>query len=347
MKNKPAIPLAATELRQRAEIKLSEHKKKSLPLPATEEETLRLVHDLQVHQIELEMQKEELIQSRGEVEAALRQYTDLYDFAPVGYFTLTYEGAIQQVNLSGANLLGTERSKLIQRRFGVFVASQSRMIFNEFLERVFISRSKEMCEVELLKDRNGPLWANIEAIYDPARVEHKVCHAVMRDITERVQLVEELRHMSTHDILTGLYNRSFFEEEMARLERGRNFPISIMMADVDRLKETNDLHGHAAGDALLKRVAQVLTSAFRTEDVVARIGGDEFVVLLPATDEASAKVSQLRVRHIIQGNNAAHPQTPINISLGVGTAENTTPLSVVLKMADMNMYREKRRHNDP
>jgi len=134
-------------------------------------------------------------------------------------------------------------------------------------------------------------------------------------------------------------------EEMARLERGRDFPVSIVMADVDKLKEINDREGHAAGDILLKRVAQALTAAFRAEDVVARIGGDEFAVLLPATDATAAEVSLQRVRQIIHENNASGTGTPIHISLGVSTAQKTTGLSAALKEADANMYREKRGHD--
>jgi diguanylate cyclase (GGDEF)-like protein len=145
--------------------------------------------------------------------------------------------------------------------------------------------------------------------------------------------------------LTGLYDRGFFMEEMAQLERRREFPISIVMADVDHLKETNDQEGHAAGDALLKRVAQVLTAAFRLKDVVARIGGDEFAMLLPATDATGAIVSLQRVREVIQKDNAAHTEMPIRLSLGVSTAETPASLSVVLKEADENMYREKRGNN--
>ncbi|MBE3072824.1 MAG: GGDEF domain-containing protein, partial [Acidobacteria bacterium] len=159
------------------------------------------------------------------------------------------------------------------------------------------------------------------------------------------QTEEELRYLGTHDALTGLYNRSFLVEEMARLERGRGFPVSIVMADVDHLKEANDQDGHAIGDALLKRVAQALTAAFRAADVVARIGGDEFAVLLPATDATAARVSLQRVRQVIEENNAAHPGTPIRLSLGVSTAEKPSPLAVVLKEADANMYREKRGHD--
>ena len=133
---------------------------------------------------------------------------------------------------------------------------------------------------------------------------------------------------------------------MERFERGRQFPVSIVMTDVDGLKKMNDQEGHAVGDAVLKRVAEVLTTAFRTEDVVARIGGDEFAVLLPATDAAAAKVLLERVHQVILDNNIAYPETPMRFSMGISTAEHPMPLAVVLKNADANMYREKRGNDD-
>ncbi len=138
------------ELRQQAEVKLSELKKKTGTLPTTEADSLRLVHELQVHQIELEMQNEELIQARTEAEAIHRQYADLYDFAPVSYFMLERDGAIKQANLTTATLLGAERGKLLKRRFSLFVSPQSRPAFAAFLEKVFASGEKQTCEVELL-----------------------------------------------------------------------------------------------------------------------------------------------------------------------------------------------------
>lgn len=332
--------LSKAELRRKAEARLSKKKDKTQPL--TKADTWRVVHELQVHQIELEMQNEELIQAQAELEEAYRQYTDLYDFAPVGYFTLGEDATIRQVNLAGANLLGLEREKLINRRLGLFISAAYRSAFNNFHERLLLGQGRETCELEFLKNTNEIIWVRVEATCFEGG---QVSRAVVSDLTERLQAEEALRHRSTHDELTGLYNRGFFMAEMERLERGRQFPVSIVMADVDGLKHTNDHEGHAAGDVRLKGVAQVLTTAFRTEDVVARIGGDEFAVLLPNTDAATAKILLGRVHQVIQENNSAHTKTPIHLSLGVSTAENPIPLSVVLKKADVNMYSKKRRND--
>jgi PAS domain S-box-containing protein len=175
-------------LRKQAEARLSKQKEKTQPVKKAD--TVRLIHELRVHQIELEIQNEELMQARAETEAALRQFTDLYDFVPVGYFTLTRDGAIQQANLTGAALLGVERGKLVKRRFGLFVDTKSRPTFNAFLAKVFADDKKQTCEVELLKGKTKSFWAQIEATTD----EHgETCRAVVSDITERKQAEEALK----------------------------------------------------------------------------------------------------------------------------------------------------------
>lgn len=339
----PAAQLrqSGQRLRTDAEAKLKARKEKATPSVVTKAEAQRLIHELEVHQVELEMQNEELIQSRAELESTLNLYAELYAFAPVGYFTLTRDGTIRRANLTAAKLMGVGSNELIRRRFAVFISPPSRVAFSAFLKKVFTSENKQTCEVVLQNDESAPLWVNIEAIVDSGHGKGELCYAIVSDIRERKKKEAELTHFSTHDMLTGLYNYGFFLEEMTRLEREREFPVSIMMADVNHLKVTNDHEGHAAGDALLKRAAQALTVAFRAEDVVARIGGDEFAVLLPATNAVTAEVLFERMRQVVQEHNRAHPETPIDLSLGMSTAETSESLSQVLNQADLNMYREK------
>jgi diguanylate cyclase (GGDEF)-like protein len=164
---------------------------------------------------------------------------------------------------------------------------------------------------------------------------------VVRDITERKETEEKLRYMSTHDPLTGFYNRAYFEQEIARLERSRLYPISIVMADVDGLKATNDTRGHAAGDRLLQQAATVLSSVFRAEDMVARIGGDEFVVLLPEADEAAVAKAVQRVRDVLKTNSPVFDGINLSLSLGTATARETGGLLEALRVADERMYEDK------
>jgi formate hydrogenlyase transcriptional activator len=180
---------AASELRRRAEARLGAAATKGA-LARTEAEAQRLVHELQVHQIELEMQNDELRQAREEVEAGLERYTELYDFAPVGYLTLGRNGAIRQVNLTGVRLLGMERAQLVGRRLGVFVAEPDRSVFSAFLEKVFASQAQEVCELALLKEAKEPFSVQITAT---AAQDGQECRVVIADITVRKRWEEALK----------------------------------------------------------------------------------------------------------------------------------------------------------
>jgi diguanylate cyclase (GGDEF)-like protein/PAS domain S-box-containing protein len=157
---------------------------------------------------------------------------------------------------------------------------------------------------------------------------------------ENAQLYEEVQKLAVTDSLTGSFNRTFFETELARLELGREFPVSIVVADLDNMKHTNDTLGHAAGDTLLKRTQQILQAAFRAVDIIARIGGDEFAVLLPATDAVTVVKMISRVHLKLAENNAQHPDLPIHLSLGTYTAQQGR-LSEAFIVADQRMYASK------
>jgi diguanylate cyclase (GGDEF)-like protein/PAS domain S-box-containing protein len=162
------------------------------------------------------------------------------------------------------------------------------------------------------------------------------------DISERKRSETKLRYLSTHDMLTGIYNRAYFDEELDRLTKGRKFPVSIVMADVDGLKEANDQRGHAAGDELLKHTAEVFKGAFRREDVAARIGGDEFAALLPNTDESALVEAMERLHQHLTLKNAEHLGNPLSLSIGAATAKNGEELIAAWRMADQRMYRQKK-----
>lgn len=181
MQPKPHPSAAAAELRRRAEASLREQHLETRPAE-TEADTQRLVHELQVHQIELEMQNEELRLARDEVEAGLEKYSDLYEFAPVGYLTLDREGVVREANLTSASLLGTERSRLLNRPLASWASPSDLPVFNHFLEQVFAHKSRQSCEVTLLKEGKPPVEVRLEAAVTAAGRE---CRTAMTDITGR------------------------------------------------------------------------------------------------------------------------------------------------------------------
>lgn len=164
------------------------------------------------------------------------------------------------------------------------------------------------------------------------------------DITEKFQYMEQLRHANTHDQLTGLYNRSFFDAEIERMKLSRKYPVSIVIADVDGLKITNDSLGHEAGDKLIQQAAKILRESFRCEDVVARIGGDEFAVILPTAEEHVAIEAIKRVVAFIGEINRTDRDHYFSISLGSSTASNADQLGEAQRLADSRMYYYKQRN---
>lgn len=163
------------------------------------------------------------------------------------------------------------------------------------------------------------------------------------DISVRKKAEEQLRHLSTRDSLTGLYNRGYFDDELARLVSGRHFPVSLVIADIDQLKPINDEQGHVVGDQLIQQAASVLLESFRVDDVVARIGGDEFAVLMAGSDEAAANSALQRLRNLENKHNTAGLGLELGLSIGMVTASDSNALEGAMLVADARMYQDKRR----
>jgi len=183
-------------------------------------------------------------------------------------------------------------------------------------------------------------WSNT-IIHSPDRSIRYIIAAGI-DISEQKAAEEKLRFLSTHDALTGLYNRAFLETEMERLQQSRMFPISIIMADMDNLKIINDRFGHQAGDAALRQLSGIFTSIFRKEDIIARIGGDEFVALLPRTGAETAREIIARIETAHRGRMEQPGVQQFAFAIGCATAEEGADLRETLEEADQAMYAGKK-----
>jgi PAS domain S-box/diguanylate cyclase (GGDEF) domain len=164
---------------------------------------------------------------------------------------------------------------------------------------------------------------------------------IFRDVSERKAQKEKIEYLSYHDQLTGLYNRRYYEEARERFDDGSQFPLSIIMGDVNGLKMTNDAFGHLAGDALLITASKVLTHCCRSSDVVVRWGGDEFVILLPNADE---EIVKKRMSQIIETVDSCKvDQGILSISFGWATKHSKAePFTELFKNAESMMYKNKR-----
>jgi PAS domain S-box-containing protein len=176
-------------LRQNAEL-LVNKKKISFEISSSEPGNLKLIHELEVHQIELEIQNEELKQAKVKAELAEKKYTELYDFAPSGYMTLTQEGKIIDLNFSAERLLGKERAHLIKSSFGFFVSVDTRGVYNRFLQKIFKSRLKETCELKLEAGDNSVKYLLVNGIISNTGEK---CLVTLEEITKRKLAEERLK----------------------------------------------------------------------------------------------------------------------------------------------------------
>ena len=173
-------------LRNKAEILLKNAKDKNT---YSEIDSLKLIHELEVHQIELEMQNEELIHARSEALSSAEKYTELYDFAPTGYFTFSENGEIVELNLTGASMLNNSRSYLKTKFFGIYITIYSRPNFNTFLANVFATRVKQTCEIEIIQENQTVKYFHIEGI---VLDNESNCLANIMDITKNKESEKKL-----------------------------------------------------------------------------------------------------------------------------------------------------------
>ena len=187
MPRKRNIAEDPAQLRRRAEDRLraqQDHQGSKARYQQSEADTQRLLHELEVHQIELEMQIEELSDARDKMEGLLEKYTDLYDFAPTGYLTFSPAGDIIEANLAASNLLEVARSSLVKRRFGSFLSATDLRVFSDFLQQAFASKARQSCEVTLNVAGRPPRALDLKGIVFESG---QACRVTLTDITDRKQ----------------------------------------------------------------------------------------------------------------------------------------------------------------
>jgi len=314
---------------KKAEIQALEEKSKS--------QLIEEFIDLSEKLAQLEIIHSDCLQSVEMLQADISKYRLLLDESSDPIFMFYREGRYRYVNRAFAEGVCMPVDEIIEHSiWDVFPPDEAEKRF-AVVRWVFENAETRVIEVRVPRPDGDRFYlTTAKPIMDEhGEVDYAIC--ISKEITERKRMEQELRYLSTHDILTGLYNRNFFESEIARLQLSRLFPIGIVIVDMNNLKKANDRYGHSAGDELIRKVAQNLQHSFRAGDVIARIGGDEFAVILVQTDDFGAHSAVERLRANIKN----HHDELLSIAVGMAIAKEGDYLPAIMRQADDRMYDDK------
>lgn len=281
-------------------------------------------------------------------EKALQQseerFRTIFEEAPVGVAIFNSNtGDTYQVNNRYAEIIGRTKEELLETHLNDYSYPEEIKEIERQIELINTNKIASFSlERRLIKSDGNIVWVHttiapffFEDGYNSPRL---LC--MVEDITDRRKAQEEILYLSYYDQLTGLYNRRFYVEELHRIDTERNLPITLVMADVNGLKMTNDAFGHQAGDKLLQYIADTIKGQCRADDIIARIGGDEFVLLLPKTGQDQAEKLIHRIKAAI-AENQSHPVV-CSVSFGWDTKKSTADeIDKAYTNAEDMMYRHK------
>lgn len=255
------------------------------------------------------------------------------------------QGVFQYASPSHRSILGYEPADLQGKPMLTYTHPEDINKVSRSFRQAILNDSSGRVEYRYRKSDGSYLW--VESIGNVQCDEQGRITSIIistRDVTKQKEFEEHLKYLSLHDPLTKLYNRTYFEQELERLADSQQ-PMGMIVCDVNGLKLINDTLGHHAGDLLLISAAEVIQSCFRGQDMVARIGGDEFAILLPGSDAKALEGASRRIKNAVQQFNAAHAERSLSISIGYAVGKPPFDILEIFKEADNYMYRRKLHHS--
>jgi diguanylate cyclase (GGDEF)-like protein/PAS domain S-box-containing protein/putative nucleotidyltransferase with HDIG domain len=275
-----------------------------------------------------------------EIELQKSYFSQLFENSPEALCILDTEDRFLGVNKAFERLFGFDREEIMNKALNEVIVQEEYRDEASGISRAVLGGRVVKHETFRRKKDGSPIEVCIMG-YPITNGQRQIgVYGMYEDITERRRLEKELEYFSYHDQLTGVFNRRYMEEELRRAELEKCLPLSIIVADVNGLKLLNDSLGHVMGDQLLVKVAKVIKDGCRTQDVIARMGGDEFIVLMPGAGHEEAKQVVSRIRQAAAKEMVSSIE--ISVSLGWATKNSgSEDIMTVLKSAEDHMYRKK------
>ena len=283
----------------------------------------------------------ELMERRERTRISEEKYRSLIESSDDSIYMMDRDCTYQFANEKVLTQLKVKEKKVIGKRYSDFHDTNDTKEFENYVSKVFKTGSPYRYEYRNKKGDRHTL-RTLSPIMNRESGKVKYVAIISKDITDLKKTEEKLKFLSLHDPLTGLYNRAYFEEEMHRLDSSRFGVVGLIVCDVDGLKLINDTLGHDRGDQLLITASKVIRNSFREGDVVARVGGDEFAVLLPNSPRQKVEDICQRIKHAVNTYSKKNSRLPLSIATGFAIRESSNQtMAELYREADNNMYKEK------